>query len=271
MDEDGNPRFETVKIKKPHVKRRFGMNWKALLTAFVIVAIGVLMLSTNAGQRFAGQALELFKVSIGNFASGLVSGGNWQLPFGIFGGNQMPTGTQFMVVVDIPKEAFNGQKYTVANTTSDLEGLCDSGIKVGELTLKTESMECSIALDEMKGEFEYTTVGTLKFSGDVSKISVNGNSYSSASRIKTSFEAIPSGFVLVGLVQPKVVIQSATGSLEIRTREGLLKSSTELTGEKLEIGGFIGFIKLEESNIKLQGLAVSVKGIGEHNSFSWPA
>jgi len=273
MSEDQNPvEFETTDIKKPKVKRgrgRMGMNLKSLLTAFIIVGIGALLLTTKSGKNFAGRALDSVKIGVGNFVSGLFSGDfKWELPFGQK--EKMPSGEQFLMSILVAKDAFYGQQYSVTNTSLELEGLCDAVLSVGDIMLKTESMECSIAAEYMKGTFEYTIAGTVRFDGEVSSLEVDGNIYTSTEGMLTvSFEVLPIDFVLVGLTEREIIIPLATGSINRMTPAGAIKSTEGLEGERIEIGGFVGFIKLEDSNIKLQGLAVSVHGQGPYSSFSW--
>ncbi len=250
------------------------MNWKSLLLALVIVGIGIMLFSTDAGREFAGRAANFVSVGVGDAVSGFFSRAfNWQLPSGQ---TEIQSGEQFLISISIPKESFYSHQYSVSNTSLNMEGICESGIEVGDIITRTESMECTIAAEHMEGEFEYTVAGVVRFDGDVSSLEVNGNSYtsgesSSSGRLKTSFRVLPTGFTLTGLSQKEITISSSTGSIEILTPEGSLKSTIELAGEELEIDGFVGFIKLEDSNIKLQGLVVSLRGTGAHSSFSWPA
>lgn len=262
-------------IKQPTKKRgRIGMNWKSLLLAFVIVGIGIMLFSTDAGREFAGQAVNFVTAGAGNAISGFFSRVfNWQLPYSQ---TDMPSGEQFMISISIPKESFYGHKYTVSNTSLSMEGVCDSGIEVGDIVTRTESVECTISAEYMKGEFEYTAAGIVRFDGDLSSLEVNGNSYSSGktstdNRLETSFGIMPTVFTLDSIMQKEVTLTSPTGSIEILTPEGSLKSRIELAGEDIKIDGFVGFIKLEGSNINLKGLVVSLKGTGAHSSFSWPA
>ena len=122
----------------------------------------------------------------------------------------------------------------------------------------------------MKGTFEYTLAGTVKFDGSVDSLEIDGNTYTTDSgSLKVSFEALPIEFTLSGVAQRRIKITSAAGSIERLNTDGSVKSTEDLEAEKLEIAGFEGFIRLEGANIKLQGLAVSVQGTGARSSFSW--
>lgn len=267
MEEEA-PQFETTDIKKS--KRRFGMNWKALVTVFVIIGIGAMLMTTDGGKKFIGQTFDFVRIGVGNFGSfisGFFSGSGFQLPIGP---EQMPSGNPFLMSLVTAKESFYGQSYAVYNTSFEAKSLCEYGIRIDDIHVRTEAKECVIEAEEMRGAFEYTTAGTVKFDGEVSRLEIDNNVYTSTGKaIKLSFEVIPKDFVLVGLTQSKVTIASATGRISRLSPQGSIKSTEELYAEKLEISGFVGFIKLEEPNIKLQGTAVSVKGTGASSSFSW--
>jgi hypothetical protein len=264
MAENETTQFETTDIKKPKSRWRMGMNWKSLLTVFVILGIGMILLTTESGQKFAGEALSSVTSGVGNFVSGLFSGDfDWSF-------DKMPSGEQFLISLSIAKESFYEQQYKVSNTSLDATGVCQAALNVGDIMLHKESMQCRVVAEDMKGTFEYTIAGTVKFEGYVSSLEVDGSSYTSdGSRLKTSFEMLPSDFILDGLSERKITIASATGSINRLSQEGSIKSTEDLDAEQLEISGFVGFIRLEGSNIKLQGLAVSVHGTGAHSSFSW--
>lgn len=270
-DEGDVTRFETTDIKKPRLGRgRLRMNWKSLLTIFVILGIGALLLTTESGAKFAGQTLDFAKVKVGNFISGFFSGSfSWGLPFSSSSW-KIPSGEQFLIILSVEKGSFYGQQYSVPNTSLSMRAVCDTGIKVNDVMLKTQFIACSIYAEDMKGVFEYTESGTVKFEGEVSSIMVDGSTYTSDSGIlKASFELLPFEFELSDLLQRKITIASATGSIQRLNPDGSVKSTEGLDAESLEISGFVGFIKLEGSNIRLQGSAVSVRGAGAHSSFSW--
>lgn len=261
MEDD--TKFETTDIRQPKTgRRRFGMNWKAMLTAFVIVAIGAMLLITEDGRKFAGQAFELVSSGVGESVSGFFSHAFTASP------EAMPDGEQFIISTEIDKSSFYGQEYRVSNSSFEADGLCDFGITISGLSVRTDSRECEIEMDDMIGDFKYTEAGTVRFDGTAGAMSINGNIYT-ANSMQISMEMLPSSFMMDSLVQSKMEIESATGSINRITQKGSLKSTEGLDGERLLIGGFVGFISLEESNINLQGAAVSVEGIGAHSSFSW--
>jgi hypothetical protein len=270
-DEGDVTRLETTDIKKPRLGRgRLRMNWKSLLTIFVILSIGTLLLTTESGAEFAGQTLDFAKVKVGNFISGLFSGSfSWSVPFSSSSW-KIPSGEQFLIILSVEKGALYGQQYSVPNTSLSMRAVCDTGIKLNDVMIKPQYIECSIYAEEMKGVFEYTESGTVKFEGEVGSIMVDGSIYTSdSSRLKASFEVMPIEFELSDLLQRKITIDLATGSIERLNPDGSTKSTEGLDAESLEINGFMGLIKLDGSNIRLQGSAVSVQGIGAHSSFSW--
>ena len=270
-DEEGVTKFETTDIKNPRLGRgRLKMNWKSLLTVFVILSIGALLLTTESGTGVIGQMLDFTKVKAGNFVSGFFSGSFSEgVPFSS-NNWKIPSGEQFMIKLSIDKGSIYGQQYSVPNTSLSMRAVCDTGIKVDDVMLKPQSIQCSIYAEDMKGVFEYTATGTVRFEGEVSSIMVDGSTYTSdRSMLKAGFQVLPFEFELSDLPQRKITIASATGSIERLNPDGSTKSTEGLDAESLEISGFVGFIKLEGPNIRLQGSAVSVQGTGAHSSFSW--
>ena len=121
------------------------------------------------------------------------------------------------------------------------------------------------------GLFEYTATGNVRFTGEADELMLDGTKYTAVDgkAQQIAFEVAPLSFTLDRIAQPLLTLQATEGTLKRLTADGAVKSSEELTGEKLEIGGFIGFLKLDNSNILLQGSAVFAKGTGEHSSFIW--
>jgi len=248
-------------------KVRGKMNWKVLLAVFVIIAIGVLLMQTEGGRTYFGQALDALKVKVGNFFSSAFNAKN------IFG-QQMPSGEAFQISLNVDKKAFLGQTYDVSNSSIHVSGVCIDSVKIGNILLRKESSDCEIEMQTAEGTLEYTESGTVKFSGTTPELVADKSRFTNPAdatekAMKVSFEVLPKNFILAGLVQPKISLISVDGTLERLSSDGSIKSHEELKSENLEIGGFVGYLKLENSNINLQGSAVSVKGTGAHSSFTW--
>lgn len=262
---DENVHFETTEIKAPRMnKGRFGMNWKSILTAVVILAIGAMLLITEGGREFASNAMDFIGSGVGNTISGFFSQAfNW-------GTSEwdMNSSDAFTINATFPKEIMYGQQFSVKNTSLDAKGYCENAVTVSGLKIRTESGECAMYMDGMEGEFEYTEAGMIKFDGTVTELKLNGNVYDFESG-EISFEMVPEAYKLSDLSQKEMIIPSTIGTINRISQTGDVKSTEGLDSETLIIDGFVGFINLEESNINLQGLTVSVEGTGPYSSFSW--
>ena len=231
------------------------MNFKTIFAVFVIIGIGVMLLRTDSGRRYMS--------NIGNLFSGLFSAGGsgW---VGTGGGGRF----EMTMVAD--RSAFLGQSYQVQNSSVSSAGLIDTPLVVGGVEMRKENIEIELDLSDAKGTFEYTVAGTLRFQGTVSEIGVDDNSYSSPEgSLKVSFELVPTRFILTGLSERKITFGSVTGSIARLNTDGSIKSTEELTSEKVEIYRFEGFVVLDNTTIKMDGSADSVKGTGLQSSFNW--
>lgn len=240
------------------------MNVKAILAVVIVIGIGFLLLQTDSGRQYFGSGLDFFRTRVGNFVAGAFTYG------GIFG-QKMPEGLTFQISLAAPRQAFFGQNYTVTNASLSVSGVCTSAVTIGGTSLHKESAECSIELASADGLLEYTADGNVRFTGSAAVVKVDGTDYtaSDSSRLQVGFEAAPLTFTLDRMAQPLLTLPAATGTIKRLATDGTAKSSETLDGERLEIAGFVGFLKLENSNILLQGSAVAAKGTGDHSSFVW--
>lgn len=240
------------------------MNMKAVLAVVIVIGIGFLLLQTDSGRKYFGSGIDFFKTSVGNFVSGAFTYG------GIFG-QKMPEGLTFQMALATPRQAFFGQNYTVVNASISVSGVCTSAVAIGSMSLHKESAECAIELTSADGLFEYTDDGNVRFTGSAAAVKVDGTDYTSSDsgRMQIGLGVAPMAFTLDRMAQPLLTLPAATGTIKRLASDGTTKSSEALEGERLEIGGFTGFLKLENSNILLQGSAVAAKGTDDHSSFVW--
>ncbi|MFH1623169.1 MAG: hypothetical protein ABIA12_01465 [Candidatus Aenigmatarchaeota archaeon] len=243
------------------------MNLKAVFAVVVVIGIGFMLMQTEPGREYFGWSFEFLKARIGGFVSGAFTYG------GIFG-QKMPEGATFRMSLTAARQGFFSQNYTVSNASLSVSGVCASAVRISTTSLHKESLECKIESPAVYGLFEYTTEGNVRFTGEAEEITVDGTKYTladgtSEKPMKVSFEVAPLGFVLDRIAQPLISLQSVEGSIRRLAADGTAKSTEELNRERLDIGGFMGFLKLDNSNIILQGSAVFVKGAGDHSSFVW--
>jgi hypothetical protein len=240
------------------------MNLKAVLAVVIIIAIGAMLTQTDSGKEYFGLSLEFLKARVGSFMAGAFTYG------GIFG-QKMPEGLTFQMSLTASRQSFFGQNYTVSNTSLAVSGVCASDVRIGSTLLQKETAECAMEAPAVDGLFEYTATGNVRFTGEAGELTLDGTKYTAVDgkAQQIAFEVAPLSFTVDKIALPLLTLQATEGTLKRLTADGAVKSSEELTGEKLEIGGFMGFLKLDNSNILLQGSAVFAKGTGEHSSFIW--
>ena len=240
------------------------MKWKSALGIFVILSIGSLLLRTEGGQQYFDQSMTFLKVGVGNVVASTF-------------GPKMPKGEPFTIDLTAQRESFSGQSYNLQNSIMNIAGVCVDMMKIDSVQIHKGLLECKIISADVKGTLHYTESGTVEFSGTTSEVEVDGETYTSLSvgtnvekPLKISFEIIPKNAVLSDIIQPKVSFESVDGVIEKFNPDGSVKSIEELLHERLEIRGFEGYLRIENSNIiRLEGTAVSVKGTGDYSSFSW--
>jgi hypothetical protein len=229
------------------------MNFKVLLAVFIIIGIAVMLLRTDSGRNYLS--------SVGNFVSGLFAGAG-----GDAGGSSGPFG----MVMIVDRSAFLSQSFRLQNSSLSVLGLIDSAVDIGGVELRKENIEIEMDLDNVKGTLDYTVAGTLRFEGTVDRAIIDGSSYTLSDReLKVSFEIVPINFVVTGLSERKISLSSATGSIARLNTDGSIKSTEELSAERVDIHRFEGFLELDDTDTKLSGRASSVKGTGLQSSFNW--
>jgi hypothetical protein len=259
--------YETTDVRtggKGRFKLGGGMNWKILLAIVAIAGIGLLLMQTDSGRGYLGQASDFFGSWVGNFVSGL-------------GNGNPPSGKPFTIDLSAEKQSFFGQKYDLGNASLRVEGTCRSPISVGNIALRSEGGSCVADLGGAKGTFEYDQDGTVLFIGETDELTVNGDRMTSAveqgkatTKVKVALEIAAGKFTLGDLSQDKITLSSVTGSIDRLSSDGTTaKSHEEMASETLEISHFTGYIKLDDAKIIMHGIAYSVSGSDAHSSFVW--
>jgi len=243
------------------------MNWKSLLAIFVILCIGMIVLRTDEGKIYFDTSFDGAKIALGNFASK-------SFDFG----KRMPKGDPFGISADVNKDAFAGQSYKVENSSIHVSGVCADSVSIDSIVVEKGASDCVIDSPETMGTYEFTESGSLVFTGTLYEITVDGQKYArtpadedaTQKPLRVEFEVVPNSALLTELSVPWIELDVIEGKISRTGSGGTMKSIEELESEELRIGGFEGYLKVENSNIiSLQGTAVSVAGESEHSSFVW--
>ncbi len=244
------------------------MDWKSKLAVFTIIGIGVLLLQTDSGRDYFNSSMNLLRVKAGNAVATTVSGLFKQ---------SMPEGQPYKIELESNREAFAGQSYPIGNSSFEVNGKCVTSIRIDNIYLEKELTDCNIKSDSLKGDFGYTESGTVTFDGTAEKIQVDEQLYKTRSSetvmdnsLDVKFEVIPENMILKSLELPKIELESVNGIIKRYNENDELKGDEHLDSDMLEIRGFEGYLKVENSNIiKLNGDAVSVEGGSGDLSFKW--
>lgn len=215
--------------------------WKVWFAIFLILGILGLLFYTDAGRK----TLDFFK--IGRFVK------------------PVPSVQQFSIILNTDEEAFYTQSYKIADATFIATGICQQTIKINEITVSREGVRCDLTLNGLTGSFDFTRGGSIITSGQVMSLKINDNSYSSAKAMQVVVEVIPTSFLLADLSQDKIVLSSVTGNISRLKDDGGISIVAYLDKSSLEINNFDGFLKLDNGQVILKGIAGSVKS----KEFSW--
>lgn len=217
------------------------MRWKALLAAIIILGIVGFLLITETGQKY----LQFLREGVGNFVSIILK-------------RAQPSGKVFEILLKTNKEAFYGQSYNLDKSDFSISGFYSS-IKIGDLEItKKAEKGVSVSIKGVDGLFEYTSEGSIKFSGDSTYIEIDDDIYSSAKPFGLELEIVPLEVSLTNLVQGKITLSSVTGEIKRFYDEKV--DSVSLVNSNLEINNFEGELKLIEGEISLEGMAGSAMG-----------
>ena len=101
-------------------------------------------------------------------------------------------------------------------------------------------------------------------SGKVSSLRIDDNIYS-ADNMDIVVEVVPTSFLLTDISESKIVLSSATGTIEKLRGDGTVSASGYPSASEVIIDNFVGYLNLENGNAVLRGVASSVTS----SEFEW--
>jgi hypothetical protein len=215
-------------------------HWKLWLSVVLILGIAGLLLYTQAANKSLGLS------KIGNFIKNTPSEGD------------------FFFQLNSDEESFYKQSYKIANSSFVAIGICQNPVKVSDVNVNRDGVQCKIELTEFSGTFDYTQGGAVLVSGKAVVMKIDDSTYSSTGGLKVTFELIPANFTLSDFSADKIVLATANGNVS-KIKGGAISVVGYLNNELLEIDNFDGSLKLEGSQLSLQGMANSIKS----QDFEW--
>ncbi len=223
-------------------KAGHGHHFKLVLALLLVAGIMGLVVYANTSGKLA----ETFK--IGRFAN--VESTEEKESFSI----SMTTGTS----------ALYGKKFQISASPFSFEGVC-SLIKVGGLRIETQDTRCTASTDSFTGSFEYTSFGSIMFTGTANSVTVDSNKYSLDTPVSFEFEAIPTSFSVSGTSADKISMVAPFGAIEKYGADGSLKGVAYLSQSTLDLNSLVANVRLDQGELKIIGTATSVKS----DEFSW--
>jgi hypothetical protein len=220
------------------------MHWKVLLAAMLIIAICGLLLITPIGQKYTEGIRGTLTKSVGSLTAVIL--------------RQKPS-SPFTIDMSASKESFYGQSFKLDNASVSIKGNYQS-ISVGGQSISLKSnKEINVNIQDASGTFEMLSNGDVRASANSYYLEIDDYVFSSGKTMKVDIEVAPSTFSVFPLVADKITFSSVTGEVKRLGETNI--NTAELSGSKLEIKGFSGYLKMETTGkITLNGLSSSVKG-----------
>ncbi len=222
------------------------MNWKILLTLFIIVAITGLLFFSDKGKGLKEKYLDKYITIAGNFFKGITSK---------FKGPKTYPNNTFEATITATSDIFNGQTIETENTgfTGKLE--YDTVIVSG-MNLKF-SKEIEFKTDSMTGTIIIDTDNTMRISGQSSDIELNGIVFSPKTGEKTvdfSLVGKPIEYTMTNLYKDSMTLSGVSGLLKLKEWSPLT-----LKGDTLEIRNFLGTVEQTDDSLTISGKVEKVR------------
>lgn len=215
------------------------MHWKIVLSLLLILVLVGALFATNFGQNY----IDFLRRSVGNFV----------MPLDFF----HPSGDQFSFSLSSNKAPYHGLNLAVVNGTFISNSICATNVKVNDVYVNVAGSNCSISMQDARGNFEITAAGNLIVSADTNYLAVDDSSFSG--KLHVDVEVIPMSYVIVGINQDKVSLTGMNGEFERFGQNGDIAQSNNLKNESITIYNFMGILQLKDSSMKLQGFASGVE------------
>ena len=186
---------------------------------------------------------------------------------GMFTDVQKTNTEPFGISLSTDTIAFYGKSFNMDNSSFSAKGACSS-IKISGTTIKSNDNRCGVSSDNFRGTFQYTTSGSIVFSGTADSLTVNSLEFSNndtANPVKFEVEVIPALFSANGISSKELVLLAPSGSIQKFGKDGSLKAVSYLSQTSLDISNLLGRVELTTGELKVTGTATSVKG----DEFNW--
>ena len=230
------------------------MNWKAVLTVFLILGISFMLLATNTGRNFIGFFGKI-PLSIDKFFSGFSS---------LLSGSKSGNYTAFALTIGLEsKNMFNDQSYQLENAAIKVSGVYMNDLIFDGFLFNKKAKNGEISMKGFNGKFEVTAAGTLRIAGSCAAITVDGQDIQSTKESLTvTTEMYPSEYYVTPIKKDKVSLSPISGMIEN------IAGVQVLNNDRVDLQSFIGKVELTNTSIKLIGSATKITGTTHGVAFS---
>jgi len=228
------------------------MNWKILLTLFIIVAITGLLLFSDKGKDLKQKYLDKYITTVGNFFKGITSK--------LKGPKTYPNNT-FEATITTTSDVFKGQKLDVENIgfTGKLEY---DVVTVGGQNINVkDKKEIEFTTDSMTGTLMIDTDNVMRISGQSTSVELNGIVFSPKTGEKTiefSLVGTPVEYTMTNFYKESMTLSGVSGLLKLKDWSPL-----SLKGDSLDIKNFLGTVEQSDDSLTITGKVekVSLNGV----------
>jgi hypothetical protein len=228
------------------------MNWKILLTIFIVVAISSLLFFSDKGKDFKQKYLDKYITIAGNFLKGITGK--------LKGPTTYPNNT-FEATITTTSDVLKGQQFDVESTgfTGKLEY---NAITVGGQNINVKDNDkIEFKTDSMTGTIIIDANNVMSISGQSGSVELNGIVILPKTGQKTvefSLVGTPVEYTMTNFYKDMMTISGVSGLLKLKDWSPL-----SLKGDTLVIKNFLGTVEQSDDSLTITGKVekVSLNGV----------
>jgi len=227
------------------------MNWKLLLTLFIIIGITGLLLFSEKGRDFKEKYLGKYTKIVGGYLTGLT--GKFKATSSV--NRTLP------ISIEASYSSLKGQEFSLSGDPLKVELKYDT-VSIGGQNVKLKDKDTlGFETGSMIGTVVFDEEGKVTISGNADSVELNGMVFSpptGGTKISFNLIGIPSNLILSNSEKDKMVLSGVTGLLKLSNWSPLA-----LQGDNLDISYFKGTVKQEGDSVNIAGTVekISLNGV----------
>ena len=219
------------------------MNWKILLSLFIIIAITGLLIFSEKGIDFRKKYLDPHLKTVGSYFKGVTN---------IFKRQQTINRT-LEITIKSSSNILRGQNFDLEGKSFNGELKYENVLVSGQPINVKGSDEIKFSVNGMTGSISIDPGGKMKISGQARSVEFDSiviNSKSEKEMIDFSLVGIPMIFSLTNIEVEKMILSGASGLLRVGD-----SFPVDLDNDKVDITNFKGDIEQEGNSVTISGKA----------------